>query len=88
MSFIDERERAVVDAQFQRCTQLVDQAQWREAQQVCDGILSFIDSASGNLDDDDVRRFGLDWPDDRVQPPLPLHPKHGLIIVPSRCKCT
>jgi carboxypeptidase C (cathepsin A) len=67
MSFIDENERAHVDAQFQRCSDLVAQASWREAQQVCDGILSYIDAVSGNLDDDDVRRFGYDWPDDRVQ---------------------
>ena len=67
MSFIDENERAYVDAQFQICEKLVAQASWQEAQQVCDQILSYIDTASGNLDDDDIRRFGYDWPDDRVQ---------------------
>jgi hypothetical protein len=67
MSFIDENERAGVDAQFKICEKLVAQASWQQAQQVCDDILNFIVAASGNVDDDDMRRFGYDWPDDRVQ---------------------
>jgi hypothetical protein len=67
LSFIDDNERAHVDALFLTCEKLVAQASWHQAQQVCDEILYYIDSASGNLDDDDIRRFGYDWPDDRVQ---------------------
>lgn len=67
MSFIDENERAHVDAEFKMCEKLVAQESWQQAQQVCDDILNFIVDASGNVDDDDIRRFGLDWADDRVQ---------------------
>ncbi len=63
------------------------QAQWPRAQQVCDSILSYIDAAAGNVDDDDIRRFGYDWPDDRVLFPLTLQRKPGFTLSFS-CKCT
>jgi hypothetical protein len=84
MSFIDENERAHVDAQFQICEKLVAQASWLEAGKVCDEILSYIDTSSGNLDDDDIRRFGYDWPDDRVQVYLNSGALQQALGVPSQ----
>jgi hypothetical protein len=45
----------------------VESAQWRAAQVECDALLNNIVATAGNINVDDVRHFGGDEPDNRLE---------------------
>jgi len=68
LGLIDARGKADVDTAFAQCSKLVAAQQWQQAQQVCDDLLNnLVVARAGGINVDDVREFGSDEPDDRLE---------------------
>ena len=67
LGLIDENELASVNDQMANCTDLVNRKDWVDAQVVCDNLLNYIITAAGNINEDDVREWGDDEHDNRLE---------------------
>jgi hypothetical protein len=56
-----------VNNEFSNCSSLTKSEDWVDAQVVCDGLLNWIVSTAGNINVDDVREWGSDEHDARLE---------------------